>query len=233
MKRAAFTMIELIITIVIIGIVSLSFPLIMTQTGNNILVAAQQEAVLAAKTYIGTILSYPWDDNTYAEGSLTRGMILETDGTSADDEFNRVVDTNFRAGSIAGDNRRRLIDNSTINKQPTTSGAGGDWGGNDVDDIDDFNDKTQDLNVASSDMDYIFQLRLTPTVSYVSDEAVYTSQNLTFAFNTGSVGITNIKMVSMNVVNATASAPNVNIVLRAYSSNIGEIELLERGRGSW
>jgi prepilin-type N-terminal cleavage/methylation domain-containing protein len=231
MRKRAFTIIELIISIVIIGIVSLSFPMIMTQTGNNILVATQQEAILAAKTYMGTILSYPWDENTYVvEGGLIRGMILETNNATmaSDDEFNRVTDTNLRPGNIDGNNRRRLAANSIF---PTIIGSES----SDLVDIDDFNNVVQNLSVVADNMDYIFQLSLTPTVLYVDDKANYSNQTLAFNFNATSAGhnITNIKMISMNVVNLASSSPNVNITLRAFSSNIGEVEPLKRSKGSW
>ncbi|MDR1007743.1 MAG: prepilin-type N-terminal cleavage/methylation domain-containing protein [Campylobacteraceae bacterium] len=232
----AFTLIELVITIVIVGIVSLSFPLIMTQTGNNIVVATQQEAVLAAKTYIGTILSYPWDGNTYAVGGgFVGGMILETNSALAsmasDSEFDRILGTNLRPGNIYGNDRRRLMDSIDVNRFPTPATAFGIIG--DPGDIDDFNGRIQNLNINAADMDYIFQLSLTPTILYVDDETDYTDTDVDFEFDTGDAGgITNIKMISMNVIGA-ADAPDIDITLRAYSSNIGEIELLKRTRGSW
>jgi prepilin-type N-terminal cleavage/methylation domain-containing protein len=239
MSKRAFTLIETIVTIVIVGIVALSFPLILLQTNNNLLLATQQEAILAAKTYIGTISSYPWDGNTIYYGD--RAVALETNsseaGHSADSEFNRVTDTNLRLGSVDGAGRRRFA-NDTI--YPTSSafvgGAGGAGGGFGMaagampEDIDDFDNYTRTLNVVASDMDYIFSLDLTPTISYVSDDSDYTNQILDFTFGTGSTGITNIKMIAVHVKD---DDDNVNITLRTYSANIGEFSLLDREKGSW
>jgi prepilin-type N-terminal cleavage/methylation domain-containing protein len=223
----AFTLIETIITIVIVGIVALSFPLILFQTSNNLLVATQQEAILAGKTYIGTIASYQWDGNMSA-GDI---IILDTNGTAADGEFDRVLGANIRVGNVDGFGRRRLAANITY---PTAKGSA-EWGNTTatVDDIDDFDGRAQSLSVAASDMDYIFDLNLTSAISYVSDSADYTTDAVDFEFNTGSIaGRTNIKMIQVDVKDATGDT-DVNITLRAYSANIGEFDLLERYEGSW
>ncbi|MDR2080933.1 MAG: prepilin-type N-terminal cleavage/methylation domain-containing protein [Campylobacteraceae bacterium] len=227
MKKKAFTLIELVITIVIIGIVSLSFPLIMMQTGKNIALATQQEAILAAKTYIGTILSYSWDTNTIYFGD--RAMILETTNSThaADDEFNRVIGTNLRAGNIDGIGRRRLSVDS-IYPAVITSPAPANPAS-----INDFGGQTQILNTAAADMDYMFQLELTSSIAYVSDSSNYSNQTLDFEFNTGGAGnITNIKMITVNVVDVTGDT-DVNVTLRAYSANIGEYDMLRKGLGDW
>jgi prepilin-type N-terminal cleavage/methylation domain-containing protein len=224
MQKKAFTLIELIITIIIVGIVSLSFPLIMMQTSRNIVLATQQEAILAAKTYIGTILSYPWDENTPYFGN--RAMILETNDTihAADNEFNRIAETNLRAGNIDGSGRRRLSVVSTYPSYNINASSA---------DIDDFEGKTQNLNTVAADMDYMFQLELTSNVNYVSDSSDYTNNTLGFEFNTAGGGdITNIKMITVNVKDVTGDT-NVNITLRAYSANIGEYEMLRKGLGEW
>jgi prepilin-type N-terminal cleavage/methylation domain-containing protein len=226
MQNRAFTLIELIITIVIIGIVSLSFPLIMTQTGRNIEIATQQEAILAGKTYIGTILSYPWDGNTQYIGDTA--MILETDNAThaSDDEFNRVAGTNLRLGNIDGAGRRRLSVNT-----PTAFGAFG--GVVPSADMDDFNNRVENLNTVAADMDYMFRLQLTPAVSYVSDSADYANDTVNFEFRTAAaLDITNIKMVAVNVVDIGAGT-NVNVTLRAYSANIGEYDMSRKGLGEW
>jgi prepilin-type N-terminal cleavage/methylation domain-containing protein len=231
MKRAAFTLIELIVTIVIVGIVSLSFPLIMSQTSKNLEVAMQQEAILAAKTYIGTIVSYPWDGNAPVSG--VRTMILDTNGTAADNEFNRIAGTNLRLGNIDGEGRRRLVDASATATHPTEATS---FGVATPADIDDFHGLAQDLNVNLVDMDYIFSLRLTPTIAYILDNATYSDTAINFNFNTAGVTAadnrTNIKMIAVNVV-GTVGAPNVNITLRAYSANIGEFDLLSKDLGDW
>ncbi|MDR1976415.1 MAG: prepilin-type N-terminal cleavage/methylation domain-containing protein [Campylobacteraceae bacterium] len=234
MKKRAFTLIELVITIVIVGIVSLSFPMILMQSNKNIAFATQQEAILAAKTYIGTILSYPWDNNIYTMGAGVKGMILETRSPASDNEFNRVVGTNLRVGNIDGSNRRRLVDNTSANPFPNATIPA--TPSLSPIDINGFNQATQHLNIAADDMDYIFSLTLTPTISYVSDAATdpYANDVVRFELSTGGVGgPTNIKMISMHVNNTDPSTPNVNITLRAYSANIGEIELLNKAGGGW
>jgi prepilin-type N-terminal cleavage/methylation domain-containing protein len=237
MISRAFTLIELILTIVIIGIVSISFPLIMMQSSSNLEVAAQQEAVLAAKTYMGTILSHPWDENSFTAAG--DAMILETASAmhaQADSEFNRVSDalgnpTNRRPGNIDGYGRRRLVDSSVANRFPAVRGAG-NWGKNgDLFDIDDFDNNLEKLAINVADMDYMFNLDLTATIFYVSDSDVYAGDTIDFDLQIINVNdITNIKMVAVNAVHAN---PPTDITLRAYSTNIGEFELLKRMDGEW
>jgi prepilin-type N-terminal cleavage/methylation domain-containing protein len=230
MQKKAFTLIELVITIVIVGIVSLSFPLIMAQTSKNVQFAIQQEAVLAAKTYIGTILSYPWDENIPTTG---KSMILETDGSAAaDSAFERVTNTNLRIGNIDGIGRRRMVDASLATKNP----SGNINNANPVD-IDDFDGKNENLAVSAADLDYMFSLTLSPQVSFVTDSVLpgsrYDDDTIDFGFATGAVGggTTNIRMVA---VEATSDSDNtIQIVLRAYSANIGEVEILKRRNGEW
>ncbi|MDR1614535.1 MAG: type II secretion system GspH family protein [Campylobacteraceae bacterium] len=238
MIRKAFTLIELILTIVIVGIVSLSFPLIMMQTSNNVELATQQEAILATKTYMGTILSRPWDENSLDSSGMA--VILETDsavaGIAADSEFNRVVGTNMRSGNIDGYGRRRLINSIAADPYPTADGTA-NWGKNaNLRDVDDFDGFVQDLTIVPADMDYMFSLKLTPTIRYVGDGGGvggvdYTQNIINFNFPIADAGgITNIKMVAINVVNTN---PVVDITIRAYSTNIGEFELLKRSAGEW
>jgi prepilin-type N-terminal cleavage/methylation domain-containing protein len=225
MQKKAFTMIELVITIVIVGIVSLSFPLILTQTSTNINLAMQQEAVLAAKTYIGTILSYSWDENSIMGGGSA--VILDTStSASADNEFNRVVGTNLRAGNVYGTGRRRMVDAVAATHPSNSDNA------NPID-IDDFSGDVSQLVVNQADMDYTFSLQLTPTISFVDDEADYDRDDVDFTFRTGAAAdSTNIRLIAVRVENVGGGG-TTDITLRAYSANIGEFELLSKNRGEW
>ena len=75
--RPAFSMIELIISIVVMGIVVSSLPLILSQTEQSNTYAMQQEAILATKAKIGEILTYDWDDRDY-NATDGRSYVLDT-----------------------------------------------------------------------------------------------------------------------------------------------------------
>jgi prepilin-type N-terminal cleavage/methylation domain-containing protein len=233
MLKRAFSMIELVISIVIIGIVAASFPLILAQTSNNVAFAMQQEAILAAKTYMGTILSYPWDGNSIVETGGLRNVVLDTTGTDANSAFNDY--SGMRQGHVRADFRRKLFidpaDNTTLLKPtfpiPTGGVASGTYAS-----IDYFNGKSQDMSVVNTEhMDSIMSFNLMSTVAYVSDDGGVTGidgdpTDTTFSFDDASVShVTNIKLITIRAQNATADGPKVDIVLKAYSSNIGGVEL--------
>ncbi len=216
--KKAISLIELVFAIVIIGIAAMSFPLILTQTSDNIKMALQQEAILNAKAYIGIILSHPWDTSSTTSPDIYggRAMVLDTTRSTADNEFDTT--THERTGHIEGYGRRLMLVNNTGNLvRPEGVNIGN------------FNNAVENLRVAATvatDLDYILNFSLTPTISFVSDQANYAQQDISFVFNIRPAGgTTNIKMINMQ---ALSVADGINIVLRAYSSNIGEYFLLER-----
>ena len=213
--RKAASMLELVIAIVVMGIAVMSLPLILTQSQNANAIALQQEVILATKTKLGYILSYEWDANAYDVAAGVSRVLNTTSSPSADSDFNAT--TTRRVGHVQADNRRKLRDDLAT---PTTDG-GANWGNVALGDIDDFDGRDENTTIASDTMDYIFNLQLHPTVNYISDTATYSNQNMNFTFdyNTTFVNPTNIKMITVRTID---TSNNVNIILRAFASNIGE-----------
>lgn len=216
--RKAASMLEMVIAIVVMGIAVSALPLILTQTQNSNAIALQQEVILATKTKLGYLLSYEWDANSY-DVNASKSRVLDTNGsTSANAAF--FTANTRRIGHVIADNRRRLSDSMAV---PTVDGSA-NWGNNALLDIDDFDDKNETTTIISTDMDYIFNLNLASTVKYVSDtpnSGTYNNQDVNFTFNASSTPAnqTNIKMIT---VRTTDASNNVNIILRAFASNIGE-----------
>lgn len=212
------SLIELVFTIVIMGIVVMSLPLILTQVQRNDAFAMQQEAILAAKAKIGNILTYEWDHNSY-DSTASRSFVLDTTGA---DELRRVGTTNMRRGHILAESRRKFFDANT-----TASPIASDGGY--LDDIDDFNGTSNPLTVTAGEnagtLDYIFDLNLTTSINYAEDNATYSSNgtlnDFTFNPNNAPATTTNIKVISV-----TVSGGDQNITLRAFTCNIGESSLL-------
>lgn len=216
MMRSAMSMLELVFAIVIMGIAVMSLPLILTQVQTNNAFAMQQEAILAAKTKIGDILTYEWDENSY-NPAASRSFVLDT--ANGDIELNAIAGTPRRVGHIDVDYRRKLF--------PVTrfaSPIGADSG--DLDDIDDFSGQATTIAATietAGTLDYVFTaLTLTPTITYTSDTATYSNSTLAFTFDpVNANAITNIKTISVQVTGASQT-----ITLRAFSCNIGESTLL-------
>ena len=210
--RSAMSMLELVFAIVIMGIAVMSLPLILTQVQTNNAFALQQEAILAAKTKIGDILTHEWDNNSY-DTTAQRSFVLSTNSPTT--ALNCSATTFRRAGHVNADYRRKC------SPLGATASSIGDDGG-DLDDIDDFNGTTTVIAnplEGAGTLDYVFTaLTLTPTITYISDTQL---NNFTFNPNNISATPTNIKTISVQV-----TGTNQNITLRTFSFNIGEATLL-------
>lgn len=213
--RKAASMLELVIAIVVMGIAVMTLPLILTQSQNSNALALQQEVILATKTKLGYILAYEWDANSYDANASVSRVLNTTNSASADSDFNAT--TTRRIGHVSADNRRRLRDDMA---SPTPSGSAS-WGNAALLDMDDFHNKVEHTTVVAADMDYVFNLELNSSVTYINDSALYTNQDINFTFDASSTPAnpTNIKMIT---VRTKDTSNNVNIILRAFASNIGE-----------
>lgn len=212
------SLIELVFTIVIMGIAVMSLPLILTQVQRNDAFAMQQEAILAAKAKIGNILTYEWDHNSY-DSTASRSFVLTT--VSPDTELDCNGTTFRRLGHVNADSRRKC---SATGASASAIGADAGDGGN-FTDIDDFD--ADAINISASaegagTLDYIFDLNLSTSITYAADSATYNVSPVVFTLNPdNNVTVTNIKTISV-----TVSGGDQNITLRAFTCNIGESMLL-------
>lgn len=229
--RKAISMIELIISIVIIGIVVTAMPMVLTQTSNSNAFALQQEAIFHAKTKIGVITKAAWDSNAIQTNINDPLFIVNTNGTPADNEFN-TQNNNRRLGSVYKNDRRTIDANRTsgsLVRLPTNVGTGtwGDQASNNWNDVDDYDGSDELIETPKDSGDFVTKINLRTNVRYVTDSATYSDTNITdFDFLVANHGTSNIKLIE---VNATDQNTNESVViLRAYSSNIGESGLLRR-----
>ena len=216
--RKAASMIELVIAIVVMGISVSALPMILTQSQKSNALSLQQEVIMATKSKLAYILSYEWDENSYDENASVSRVLETNTTTGAASAFNRVNGTR-RIGHVVADNRRRLWDTTATMRFPVVDT-------NSSDDMDDFNGVEENTTIASETMDYIFTVRLLPTIFYVNDGSTlnYNAPNITLDFNTTTIGgPTNIKMIQI-----TTTGPDINTTLRAFSCNIGESTIAKR-----
>lgn len=154
-----------------------------------------------------------WDETTYA-ASAGRSFVLDTAG---DGELNRVGTSTQRVGHVDADYRRKLFPNTTNATNIATHGTS---------DIDMFHNQNVTLSVApigegAGALSYIFNLRLDPSIVYVSDTATYSDDSLSFTFGVNAAGgTTNIKRIEVQVRDTDANA--LITTLRAFTCNIGE-----------
>jgi len=219
MVKKGFTFIELIIAIVVIGIALMSVPLLLSQSSRSDEFSINQEAILAATTKIGDILTYPWNETN------SSGILHVFDVTHGDSDLNRSPDDNStrRIGHFKEKYRRKFYDQIT-----EANATLGHDKGNEFDGMGDFNGT--DDNISSSGTgDYLMNLNLSTRVFYISDDANYSSSP---TLNFGDLNVspatptTNIKMVKVNVSDAHTN--QIITTLKAFSCNIGSYQLLYR-----
>ena len=221
MKRLGIGLIELVISIVIIGMVMMSIPMLIMESEENDEYSILQETILANRTKLAQIMTYRWDEN--AVEPLT-GIIRIVD-TLGDSDLNRSV-SNKRAGNVIKNFRRKMLDTPTF----ATMAVDG------LDDIDDFNGQNSQVvfqeATASQGMGYKNRnFNLLVNVQYISDSANYNNPTISFSFDASATSptSTNIKMITLDTLFASVdNRTNIPFRFRAFACNIGSIQLEER-----
>jgi len=239
--RAGIAMIELIFAIVIMGIVLMSSPMLISQASTSGLVMVQQEAIAAASSDIGMILTRHWDEQDTNE-SLESPVL----GTAGSNALNEALDGDGnRTGRRAGTpvlSYRSFLTSLGDRLNTTPAGTVSFTAEGDRDDIDDFDGQTTTLSppdaseITTTEVgDYTdTTLQLSTTISYISDapsSGGYNSESMSLnnPFNSAAAGTSNIKMATITVTSGSHDAElKTNITLNAFSCNIGTYKLEER-----
>lgn len=234
-RRSAFTLIELIFTIVIVSIIVLSIPMMTQVTSKSLEGSVDQEAIFGASAKVLQTLSFPWDENSsdiemVLEGATVLSGLVDVPGGTPSLDYNN---TACRPGVI---NRFCRIDNNGA--EVNVSNLGNDHTNALIRGIDDSNG-TFVLNTGSA-QGYKNQYRTVTTVAYVSDNTDSSGAPIdyddfdpfganAFVFSSASVtGPTNLRMVSVTMERNENGTWNPVTVLRAYAANIGEIKPYRR-----
>ncbi len=220
--RRAISMIELVISIVVIGIAFMSIPLIMTETSKSVDTSVRQEAVMAGLTQMVNVMSYKWDENQTDE-SVNGGYAKVLDTSSLGIlQCGNYPEGRRRIGHFVGEGRRKCY-NVERNATPVAN-LGSDGG--DLDDIDDIMGSGTLLagGGIGSEEDYKKDYGYTVNVTYVSDNIIAGSLLSTTIFGiistTASATPTNIKMIETTI----SSKNETQVKLRAFAANIGEVK---------
>ncbi len=142
MRRRALTLIEMIVTILIIAVVFTVVPKIIFASNKAITLSMKEDALFHAYVLIGSISKLAWDENT-----LTAGKILSTTDHTCSD---------YRIGGFLGS--RNCIDSALF------ASALGSEGG-DADDIDDYNNYLEPISVGTQN-----RYNLSAAVTYTATQ---------------------------------------------------------------
>lgn len=212
MKKRAFTMIELIFSIIIVGLVILSIPLIVRQSSANNIMSQNVLGYYNALTLIDTIRKKPWDSNNI-DDFLKSGeyYILQTGNAATDC---KILDTQANAHiltkkGLANANRRRMCDPQSRTASPIVYNAR-------LAAINDFQGYT--TKVVSNGND-IFQLSTSISYANIDFGNGTNAGSLTLTNNTTDVKAINVTLSRLDPQNP--NSPETIAIFTYYAANIG------------
>lgn len=229
MKKSAFTLIELIFTILILGFIATAMPMIMVTDIDAREDGLVQEAIYAATAKMSQILSYKWDEaNNEDNATISGAKVLDIPASAdTDGNFSRVGVTKFRVGHFQETGRRSMYNNINATNASALGNDANDAGVSD--DIDD-QVNTNLVSGAASAEGYKEAYDINVTSSYIIDNSAsiagyLNSEQNGFEFDRPTASPTNIKRILVNVTDANNQ---ILFTLTTYSCNIGESSVASR-----
>ena len=213
MIRQGFSYIELVVSIVIVGISVVSVPQLISHSVNTSLYVLKNDSLFRADAQIKAIMTHLWDVKSYDSASGNRIVVDVTGGDVALGRKSLLK----RQGSFEREKDRSF--------SPTVVNASMIGTGGALEAVDDFNGVV--LSFDSSTSDYVMDFNLSTTVSYISDRGNYAQSSISYDVNTSAVlsQSTNIKLIQVDVLNKD-DTPYVS--LYSFVSNIGETKILHK-----
>ena len=203
MVKRGFSLIELILSIIVVAIVSISIPLVLKTTSELNQKAITQESLMNAKTYIGLILKAPFSNriikasnvSTSAETAYFFPIILKPG-----DQRNEF----YKINKITGDGHRVFAYENSPDLEPPDAS---------IRSVDYYSKRNKNLNTANQTRDYIVGSEYNATIK---------SGNGDFKPNLP-LKSSDVKEI---IVTATAykndTKQETTSVLKAYAFNLGE-----------
>ena len=203
MVKRGFSLIELILSIIVVAIVSISIPLVLKTTSELNQKAITQESLMNAKTYIGLILKAPFSNriikasnvSTSAETAYFFPIILKPGDKR--NEF-------YKINKITGDGHRVFAYENSPDLEPPDAS---------IRSVDYYSKRNKNLNTANQNRDYIVGSEYNATIKNGNGDF---KPNLPLKSS-------DVKEI---IVTATAykndTKQETTSVLKAYAFNLGE-----------
>ncbi|WP_149720303.1 type II secretion system protein [Campylobacter concisus] len=204
MVKRGFSLIELILSIVVVAIISTSIPLVLKTTSELNQKAVTQESLMNAKTYMGLILKAPFSDKVIKVSTSIGGSSAETAYffpiiLKPGDHRNEF----YKINKITGDGHRVFAYTNSSDLALDTA----------VRSVDYYKTKNKNLNTANQSRDYIvgsdYEVR-------VSEDKGWFKPNLAL----DNSDVKEIVVTATSYKNDTKQ--ETTSVLRAYAFNLGE-----------
>jgi len=202
--KRGFSLIELILSIVVVAIISTSIPLVLKTTSELNQKAVTQESLMNAKTYMGLILKAPFSDKVIKVSTNIGGSSAETAYffpiiLKPGDHRNEF----YKINKITGDGHRVFAYTNSPDLARDTA----------VRSVDYYKTKNKNLNTANQSRDYIvgsdYEVR-------VSEDKGWFKPNLAL----DNSDVKEIVVTATSYKNDTKQ--KTTSVLRAYAFNLGE-----------
>ena len=224
MRRSAFTFIEIIFTILILGFIATGLPMILATDLETREESLVQEAIYASVAKMSQILSYKWDDASNEDNNTISGAKVLDINASIDTDI--ALDRNsskFRVGHFQETGRRSLY--SAVTSSSILGNDANDAGLND--DIDD-GIAANFISGTTAAGGYKENYTINVVPSYIIDLSTNGYVNAVqngFEFERPTNNPTNIKRIEVQVLDNNGDRL---FTLKTYSSNIGETSVASR-----
>lgn len=232
-QRKAIAMIELIFSIVIMGIVMLSAPMLIDRSAKSTYIALQQESIAAAASQINMIMTAEWDQE---DTNSSRGAPVLLTGSSV--ISNCTTDRPIGVTSSSGRYCKDALATNTLFLSASALGTDGTEAFV-YDDVDDYNNQTYQISVYNNETyathqgDYLDRnITIISNVYYgddtprdASNSAGNYQKSTTFSnpFRNVETNSTNIKLITVKLEssNPADEIKDKQITLSAFMCNIG------------
>ena len=203
MVKRGFSLIELILSIIVVAIVSISIPLVLKTTSELNQKAITQESLMNAKTYIGLILKAPFSNriikasnvSTSADTAYFFPIILKPGDKR--NEF-------YKINKITGDGHRVFAYENSPDLEPPDAS---------IRSVDYYEKRNKNLNTANQNRDYIVGSEYNATIKNGNGDF---KPNLPLKSSDVKEIIVTVTSYKNDTKQETTS------VLKAYAFNLGE-----------
>jgi hypothetical protein len=244
-QRPAIAMIELIFSLVVMGITLMSAPMLIERASKSSYVTLQQESITAGATQLSMIMTAGWDHSDVNSTSEYIPVLTTQSGAVTSPAIANCTSDN--PPGVSSSSGRYCRDSTTTSFYPATAIAL-DSNHADIDDYNGFSqaiNKTVDLyNSETAVSDYIDKnITITSNVYYGVDTPMKKDgtasaggydQGITFSnpFRTSSTTTTHIKLITITLTsnNPAAELNTKNIFLSAFMCNVGAPKALESNK---
>ena len=206
-KSKSFTLIEVLISLIVIGIVATSFPIILQTTVSSSKNSAREETFYQEFSLLSLINSLYFDENNTVGDNYYKELNSSGDSELfinkySNSEYNRIGKHQINNNDL------RSGSNATVSHIGVDSGEieGNDSTYDDIDDYNGFNETVTSFG----------RLTLKVSVKYIDDNADYNKSDFNFTFDYSKLTHTsNIKLITVSVKEGdneiNLSYPSMNI----------------------